>query len=255
MVAGLGSLGSDALIRSDRRALLRVTGMAAALSLLRITPAAAQTSIRFAPPATPMRYTRRLERGLADGTSLTVRRSFAVHFAPEPGGFRVDGEQVDVVVDAPEALQALARLERERIESGLFPLQLDPAGAIRQVPHPTASARLDEAVREVAARIDRWEHTPAEREELRAFVNAVHQSAGMLVTELPRDLFAPVDCPREEIREVELPGGKAGRVRVTFTAERDGGTGLMREARREIETEVSGDLRRTIESWSLAPLN
>jgi hypothetical protein len=38
---------------------------------------------------------------------------------------------------------------------------------------------------------------------------------------------------------------------VTFTATRDPVTGLMREAQREVLTEVAGDLRRTIESWTL----
>jgi hypothetical protein len=42
---------------------------------------------------------------------------------------------------------------------------------------------------------------------------------------------------------------------VIFTAERDPATGLMREARREIVTQVSGDLRRTVESWTLTSLS
>jgi len=240
------------VIRADRRTLLGFAGIAAAVPLIPSLPAAALSAGRFAPPAAPMRYTRRLERALADGAALTVSRSFAVRFAREADGFRIDGEQVEVAVDAPAALEALARLERERVESGLFPLLLDATGAIRGVPRAAASAQVDAAVREVAARIERWEHTPTERDELRAFVDAVHQSAGRLVTGLPRDLFAPGDFPREESRAIALPGGEAGRVRMTFTAVRDPATGLMREARREVVTEVSRDLRRTVESWTLA---
>jgi len=242
------------VIRADRRAVLRLAGMAVSVALVPAVPAAALSARRFAPPAQPMLYSRRLERELADRARLTVSRSFAVHFVPETTGFRVDGEQVGFEVEAPVSLDALARLERERVETGLFPLELDAEGAIRGVPHTAASAQLDEAVREVAARIEQWDHTPVEREELRAFVNAVHQGAGELVTQLPRDLFAPVDFPREEHRAIALPGGDAGRVAVTFTAERDPATGLMREARREVLTQVSGDLRRTVESWSLKPL-
>jgi hypothetical protein len=201
-----------------------------------------------------MRYTRRLERGLPDGARLVVSRSFAVRFVREAEGFRVDGEQIDVAVEAPEVLQALARLERERLETGVFPLLLDAAGAIRSVTPSAPSVQLDEAVREVTARIERWDHTPAEREELRAFVNAVHQSAGALTTELPRDLFAPGEVPREEYRTIALPGGATGQVRVTFSAECDPATGLMRAARRAVVTEVAGDRRNTIESWSLVPL-
>jgi hypothetical protein len=242
------------VIRTDRRAVLRLAGMAFAVPLIPVVPAAALSARLFAPPAGPMLYSRRLERELADRAHLVVSRSFAVRFVAEAFGFRVDGEQVEVEVDAPAPLDALARLERERVETGLFPLELDAEGAIRGVPHATASAQLDAAVREVAARIEQWDHTPVERDELRAFVNAVHQGAGELVTQLPRDLFAPVDFPREESRAIALPGGESGQVRTIFAAVRDPATGLMREARREVVTEVSGDVRRTVESWRLSPL-
>lgn len=238
------------MIGADRRALLRLAGLAAALPLLRAAPALAGAA--FAPPAGPMRYTRRLERGLPGGASLTVRRSFAVRFVSEGDGFRVDGAQAGVEVEAPAQIEALARLERERVETGVFPLVLDAAGAIRSVAPFAASAQLDEAVREVTAQIAQWRHTPAEREQLNAFVAAVHRSAARLVTELPHDLFAPVDYPRAESRAIALPGGGAGQVRTRFTAARDPATGLMREAQREVVTEVSGESRRTLESWTLA---
>lgn len=236
-----------------RRALLGLAGLAAALPLLRTAPARALSATRFAPPAGSMRYTRRLERALVDGANLVVSRSFAVRFVPEAGGFRIDGEQIAVAVEAPPQIEALARLERERVETGVFPLLLDGGGAIRAVAPMAASALLDAAVREVDARIERWQHTPTERAELHAFVEAVHRSAGRLTTELPRDLFVPVDCPREESRPLALPGGEVGRVRILFDAARDPATGLMREARREVVTEVSGTARRTLESWTLTP--
>ena len=39
-----------------------------------------------------------------------------------------------------------------------------------------------------------------------------------------------------------------------FAGVRDPATGVMREARREIVTEVADDVRHTVESWSLTPL-
>lgn len=241
------------MIRADRRALLRLAAAAAALPLLSAGPAAARA--RFAPPAAPMRYARRLERPLADGARLIVDRGFAVRFVREGSGFRVDGEQVDVAVEAPPQIEALARLERARIERGVFPLLLDAGGAIRSVAPTATSAQLDEAVREVAARIERGEHAPVVRDELRAFVDAVHRSAGALATELPRDLFAPAGVPREESRAIALPDGRAGRVTIAFTASVDPATGLMREARREVVTEVAGEARTTLESWRLTTLS
>jgi hypothetical protein len=235
-----------------RRTLLRFAAAAFALPALAAVPALAQA--RFAPPSAPMRYTRRLERGLTGGARFVVSRSFLVRFVTESGGFRVDGEQLEADVEAPVQLEAFARLERERVETGLFPLELDGSGAILSLAHATGSDALDQAVREAGAQIDRWRLDPAERDKLHAFVEALHRSAGALVTEPPRDLFAPVDCPREESRTVALPDGDTGQVRVIFTATRDPVTGLMREARREVVTEVSGDLRRTIECWTLMPL-
>lgn len=240
--------------RLGRRSLLHGAAAAIALPLIASRPGRAQAPQPFAPPATPMLYTRRLERGLVGGASLTVTRSFAVRFVREADGFRVEGEQVEVAVEAPPQLDALARLERERVETALFPLQLDSAGSIRQGADAIESAQLDAAVREAAAQIERGQHTTDERAELRAFVETVHRSSTALLTELPRDLFAPGDAPREERRVLDLPGGITGLVRMTFAASRDLATGLMREARREVVTEIADDRRRTVESWSLAPL-
>ena len=50
----------------------------------------ARAAGRFAPPAAPMLYTRRLERVLGDGASFVVVRSFAVRFVPDAAGFRDD---------------------------------------------------------------------------------------------------------------------------------------------------------------------
>ena len=236
----------------DRRSLLRCG--AAAMAIAALPARGAAPAAGFDPPSTPMRYTRRLERGLPGGASFAVSRSFAIRFLREAGGFRVEGEQVAVAVEAPEPLAEFARIERERRETGLFPLALDSSGAIRGLAPGVDTGRLDEAVRAALARIDAGSHPQAERERLRAFVEAVDRSAGAILTELPRDLFAPVDCPRSERRAVALPGGDRGEVRLSFDAERDSLSGLMRTARREVVTDIAGDLRRTVESWTLTPL-
>lgn len=238
--------------RADRRTLLRFA--AGALLLPVVSSAArAQAPAHFEPPLAPMRYTRRLERGLADGKQLIVSRAFQVRFVQRPGGFRVDGEQVEVEVEAPEALAAFAQIERDRREQGLFPILLDSAGHIAGTLAPM-EAQLEAAVREAAAQIDRRQRDEAERADLLRFANAIHQSAGKVVTELPRDLFAPVAALRSETRAVELPGGGEGEVTVTFSAARDPVTGLMRDALREVVTQLGIDRRRTVESWRLDPL-
>ena len=240
---------------SDRRSVLRFAAAALLFPALSATPLrAAAQGHRFAPPANPMLYTRRLERGLRGGASFTVSRGFEIRFLREAGGYRVDGRQVEVEVEAPEALAAFARIEREREELGLFPLLLDETGTIADGAGTPLATQLDAAVSEALAQLEAQAHAPAERAELVRFVNAFHQSAGRLMTELPRDLFAPVETPRSESREVALPGGDTGAVTVTFSAARDPATGLMRQALREVVTDLHGDRRRTLEFWQLAPL-
>jgi hypothetical protein len=240
---------------ADRRAVLRLAAGALLLPWASVAAAhPANPSSGFAPPDGPMLYTRRLERALAGGARLVVSRSFAVRFRHDAGGFIVEGEQVGVEVEAPEPLAGFARLEREREERGLFPLLLDAAGLIAGGTGVPLATGLDAAVRETLATLASRPYDPAERAELVQFVNAFHQSAGKLVTELPRDLFAPAETPRSETRAVELPGGDSGEVIVTFTAARDPATGLMRQALREVVTNLHGDRRRTLESWQLAPL-
>lgn len=240
---------------TDRRAVLRFAGMALLLPFASAVAAHPASRLsRFSPPDGPMLYSRRLERTLADGALFSVARSFEVRFEHYADGFQVNGRQVEVEVEAPEALAAFVRIEREREERGLFPLLLDAGGSIANGAGTPDATRLDAAVREALAALEARSYAPAERAELVRFVNAFHQSAGKLVTELPRDLFAPADTPRRERREVALPGGDSGAVTVTFSAERDPATGLMQEAQREVVTELDGDRRRTLESWRLDPL-
>lgn len=238
--------------RADRRTVLG-RGLAFAVALPAAWAAPARAAA-FAPPAAPMLYTRRLERVLGDGASFIVVRSFAVRFVADGAGFRVEGRQVSVDVVAPDPLERFAQMERERVETAPFPVALDAAGRIAGHAAGQGSAQLDAAVREALDRIDRAAFAAGERAEAIRFVEALHQSAGRVLTEPPADLFAPEGVPREERHEVALPGSGTGAVRVRFSAERDPRSGLMRQATREVVTELGGDRRRTLETWRLAPL-
>jgi hypothetical protein len=217
-------------------------------------PAAAHADDRIVPPGGPMRYTRRLERTLGDNASFVVSRSYSVVFLPQPRGLRVEGQQIDVAISAPESLAAFVRLEREREELGLFPILLDDHGMIVGSAPDGESRQLDAAVREVSAELERRAFDPVGREELRQFASALQHQAGRMVTVLPPDLFAPAEPARRDSRQVSLPGGATGEVAVTFTAARDPVTKLMREATRVVDTSLSGGLRRTTETWRLEPL-
>jgi hypothetical protein len=243
-------------VSADRRALLR---LAAACAL---APARAGRALghepgaeRFAPPTGPLRYTRRLVRNLRGGYRLAVSRSFAVRFEPRPaGGYALAGEQLAVEVAAPERMAPFAELERQRIETGLFPLQLDTQGRIVAEPDPRSSDLLDRAVADARRLLDERAASATERAEADAFVQLVHQVGAGLSARLPEDLFAPASHRRVEHRAIELPGSATGLVEVVFTADADPRTGLMRQARREIVTTIDDDRRTTEEDWTLAPL-
>lgn len=239
---------------ADRRQLLRFAAAAALMPAFMSRSAGAAPTARFAPPPGPMRYTRELRRELGVNAALTVSRSFAVRFVPLAGGYRVEGEQVEVRVDAPEELAQFAALERQRREIGLFPLLLDGAGLIHGAEVPVDTAQLDIAVRQAIARFAHAGASPDELAEHQRFVSALHQGAAAILTALPKDLFAPGDPDRTTRQNVALPDGAAGEVTVRFTAQADPGTGLMERAMREVLTELSGERRRTVEDWNLAPL-
>lgn len=237
---------------TDRRGVLRLAAAALLLPMVSAGIARAATPARFAPPAGLMLYARRLERAMGGGHRFVVERRFAVRFVPVARGYRVEGEQVGVAVEAPDALAEFARIEREREEVGLFPLLLDADGGIAGGMGTPLATRLDEAVRIALGQVEARAQAPAARSELERFVTAFHQGATRLMTELPRDLFAP-GSPRHETRDVALPGGDSGAVTVSFAAIRDPATGMMREALREVVTTLDGGQRRTLENWTLAP--
>jgi hypothetical protein len=199
-----------------------------------------------------MTFSRRLERALPDGKSLVVARSFAVRFVAGAPGWTVTGEQVGVTVDAPAPIAAFAALERQRVETGLFPLALDRAGRILGGPEAHPAKELDRAVAIARRRIGAARIAGADREALEAFVRAVHEAGTTMSSQLPGDLFAPRDDAVHAEREMALPGGGAGTIEISFSAVTDPATGLMREARREIVTAIADDRRLTREDWTLA---
>jgi len=199
-----------------------------------------------------MLYTRRIEQSLPNDAHFTVSRTFAIRFREEVGGYRVEGEQVAVEVDAPESLAAFAEMERERHEQALFPLLLSHDGLIEGGDPPDGAAP-DRAVQEVLHRIAELPLPADDQAELGRFARAVHANAAALLTQLPRDLFAPAEEESRHRQTLALPGGDEGNVTVAFAAETEPATGLMRSARREVVTEFGGNRRRTLESWTLVP--
>lgn len=243
----------------DRRRLL--LAMSAMLPVLASRPALGQSAAApallpadpIAPPPQPMVYARRLDRGLPGDAHFIVERRFAVRFSPAPDGYRIEGEQIAIAIEAPERLGPLARLERARTEIGLFPLQLDLRGWIRSGMFETDVPEIDAAMRYVSQIVANADRPADEHRMLGEFVEAVHQAGNAIVSSLPTDLFAPAEGERVERRSIALPTGATGVVTTRFTATRDPVTGLMTQARREVVTNVGGNERLTAETFTLEP--
>lgn len=242
--------------RIDRRAALRVA-LATALAptvVSRASAAAVPAQGLINPPGGPMRYLRRVERILAGGASIAVTREFAVSFRRFADGFMLQGSQISVKAVVPAGLGSFARLEESRVEEGLFPVSLDPFGRITSTEAEMhVQTVVGRAFAEAEEQIASQPIAAEERDELRAFVRAIHNAGAMLTAQMPVDLFAPSVPGRSEEQAISLPTGERGVVFSRFEAVRDGTTGLMRTASREILTEIGGDRRRIGEAWRLMP--
>ena len=232
------------------RASLLLAGAAAVFPIAVLAaqqPPAAMVSSAFAPPTGRMVLTRAIHRGLADGKLLTARRRYVVSIVPEGTGFRVDGELLDCVVDAPPGLRALALLEQQRREEGLFPLRLDAAGQIVEQPPGNASNATDAAMKIAKQRLATSVLSGAERSQAQGFVSGLAEQGAR--SEWPRDLFHPAPGTRSESRRVALPDGGEGVVTVSTEARAPGG--LLDRIERVVVTELGGTRRETREEWSL----
>lgn len=242
----------------DRRgAIARIAALALLPALAGGVPsqAWAERAQIFSPPESPMLFTRTLRRELAPGAVIEVIRRFEIRFLRNAGGFRVDGRELGCDVTAPPSLAMLAQIEQNRREEGLFPMQLDPAGTILSSPlGPAAPESMALAVDEALARIGR-SHLPAEeRANAREFVLGLQMLGSGLTSRLPLRLFTGFAETSQEEREVPLPDGGFGQLRVTVSATSSPRANLLDHGERIVVTQVGGSERRWIEQWSLAPL-
>lgn len=211
-----------------------------------------------APPNAPMLFTRQIVRELPDGLAITVRRGFEIRFLPLREGYRVEGGQVSCEVDAPADIAALAAIERSRVETGLFPFDLDRNGLVLfkhdgdQRPTPELAKALEQAVDAALGILRDSGQTPATIADAQRFYLWLQQTAGTIGSVLPPDLFVPPPQPQTARRVIELPGGETGTIETRFSGSIAPETGLMREAERMIVTTTEGSSLRSIESWTLS---
>lgn len=239
-----------------RKAMARIAALALLPVLARGEPAEATISGPFSPPSEPMLFTRKLRRDLAPGAVIEVVRRFEIRFVRNEAGFRVEGRELGCDVSAPQSLAMLAQIEQRRKEDGLFPMQLDPGGMIVSGPlGPAAPESVALAVDEALARIGR-SHLPAgDRANAREFVLGIQMLGSGLTSRLPPRLFTGFGETSQEQRDLPLPDGGFGQLRVTVSAVPGPRGNLFDHGERVVVTQVGGSERRWVEQWTLTPLS
>ncbi len=207
-----------------------------------------EPSAHFAPAPSPQILTRTLWRSLHDGAQIMVRRRYEVRFVASGAGYRLDGRQLDVTVEAPEAVAALAEIERARIDETMFPMQLDSRGRIAAVPERGAAA---DPARQTAIALSqtmlRQSALPlAAKHEAQRQISAIAGAAA--ASAWPLDLFDPQGADFADRREIALPGGATGVVEVTVRHHP-----ARQEVERTVTTNLAGGARISREVWTLSP--
>ena len=207
----------------------------------------------FNAPRRAMLLTRVLKRGLGNGQEVVSRRSYRIAFFADGAGYRIDGELTGVDVSVPPQLEAIAQLERNRRDEGLFPILLNAQGLIS-----FEAARIRPAVPETAHRLAAGMVGAAimpapDKSEALQFVDALLSPRGGVMTQWPIDLFRPQAGHRKTSSNVAIANGKLGLVTVELQAVADGACGLVRSFERTVTTEFGGQQRVSRELWTLVP--
>jgi hypothetical protein len=196
-----------------------------------------------------MVLTRTLRRPLPDGAEVLTRRSYEIHFIAEGDGYRVDGSLVGVEVQVPPALQALAMLERKRLDTGMFPMRLDASGTLQPQLAPPQSEEARQAALAVSKKLESLPLGQLDQSQASNFAKAFENRS--MRSAWPEDLFHPAPGKREETRSVPLPNGARGTVRVSIDALTGETSGLLGSLVRKVTTDFDGDSRITEETWTL----
>lgn len=201
--------------------------------------------------AGPLELTRTLKHVLPDGNVIAVSRTYRLRVHAAGEGWVIEGELVDVAIDAPPQLAAFAEIERKRDDSGLFPMRLSREGSLLPYdsPHPTDRQALGAARAIAVQRIDDAPFDDEDAGRADAMLQGLSTQVAGKRTGWPLDLFRPNAASRAETRE--LSGGS---ILVELEAETDGRSGLMRRYERRVTTRVGTSERVVREVWTLRPV-
>lgn len=155
-------------------------------------------------------------------------------------------------MDTPPSLQFLAKIEQERIETGLFPITLSSGGMITTGEQNPSSEAFERAVMAAARHINQAALAADDARLTIEALSALQKSASELTSNLPSDLFRPRQPHWRVDRNIDLPNGLSGNVEVTFDARMDAAGQLMEHCERRIVSSIGGSSRTSSEMWELA---
>ena len=238
----------------DRRSAIARLGVLALVTTYggRAPSAFAGEPVLFKPPGGVALLERRVVRGLSDGAAITVSRRWEVSFTPLGRGFRMQGKQIGVEVDAPEKLAALAKVESERVEAGFLPLSLSADGLIVESPERTSAESVEKAALLASQMISASRLSNGERDSAKAFLRQLHSNVRQSISQLPRDLFLPQQLSYSEVQSFAVPGGGEGELSIAFEADLAPSRQCLARAERSVSTSLGDILQRSSESWVLA---
>ena len=207
----------------------------------------------FTPPEGPVLITRTVERSLVDGKEVRATRHYLVSFHRDPDGWRLEGALREVRVDVPPLLEQFAALERNRAESSLFPLHLDPSGRLmaRNGPLPDDGTRT-KAVALGEMMIGKALRQPDARNQANVLLAQVAK-AGSGGTAWPLDLFNPAQADSLETRSIATPDGIHGSIAIIVHSEGFVPGRLPRRVERTVVTDLGGSRRTAHEIWTFEP--
>jgi hypothetical protein len=193
-----------------------------------------------------------LTRELGDGAAIVVTRRWRIGFLAVEAGMAVTGEQTFAEVVAPPSLSPLASLEKGRSTADMFPIALDRAGHIAGSQRSMDAAHLLRAIDAARAMLQRAA-TPDIAQDSRAFMAQLTGLGAEAVSAMPRDLFFPPPTHSTATRNIALPEGGTGAIRVDTSARVYPDTQLLRASERVILTRLGASTRLSRERWELTP--
>jgi hypothetical protein len=233
-----------------RRIDVWAASLVALLGLAAPGPASAGSTGMFEAPTGPLELVRTLRRPLPDGVEIVSTRRYEVRIVPDGDGFRVVGRLLDARVEVPPSLGALAAMERNRPDTGLFPFRLDREGLIATPAAPTDRTARSSAAARAKLTIASSTLADPDREQAQELIDQLVAKPGGNGAHWPEDLFRPAPGLRSQTSRFALPDGRDGSVTTTIDSRREGAGNAIE---RTVITETGGTQRITRETYIVEP--